>query len=31
MFSCSCIEKDNHNKCEKLEKFGFVIGVMMGC
>ena len=30
MFTCSYTEKDNHNKCEKLESFGSVIG-MFGC
>ena len=29
MFTCSCTEKDNHNKCEKVESFGSVIGVLV--
>ena len=31
IFNCSCTEKDNHNKCEKLEKFGSVTGVVVHC
>ena len=30
MFNCSCTEKDNHNKCEKLERFGSITDVL-GC
>ena len=31
IFSCSCTEKESHNKCEKFEKFGSVTGVVVRC
>ena len=31
MFSCLCTEKDSHSKCEKLERFVSVIGVVLCC
>ena len=31
MFNCSCTENDSHSKCEKLERFVSVTGVVLCC
>ena len=31
MFNCLCTEKDSHSKCEKLERFVSVTGVVWCC